>query len=411
MTAPTLFADRYLFERRLGVGGMASVQLAMDTRLERHVAVKLLAEHLAADSNFVSRFRREALAAAKLVHPNIVQVFDTGVEESTGRQFIVMEWVDGPSCAEILKELGRLETAEAVDILRQSCRGLDYAHRKGVVHRDVKPGNLLRGRENGQVKLADFGIAKAAEQSDITKIGSVLGTAAYLSPEQARGEPAGPLSDLYALGVVAYQLLAGRLPYEAASLTDLARQQDSAAPAPLHKLDRAIPAEVSEVVARALEREPAARFDDAAAMDRALGEALRGIAPQPAPAVDETEATRMLDQTAVTTPLARTTRSGRTAQAPPPRRRMEPIAEPPAPPARRPQAAPAAADRRRKRPGGAARAFRTLVVVLLLAALAAGAFLLITQGSEKQVQLKEDIQGGVEQSVQQLEDLIRENTR
>ena len=163
-----------------------------------------------------------------------------------------MEWVDGPSCAEILKELGRLEPAEAVDILRQSCRGLDYAHRKGVVHRDVKPGNLLRGRENGQVKLADFGIAKAAEQSDITKIGSVLGTAAYLSPEQARGEPAGPLSDLYALGVVAYQLLAGRLPYEAASLTDLARQQDSAAPAPLHKLDRAIPAEVSAVVARAL---------------------------------------------------------------------------------------------------------------------------------------------------------------
>ena len=226
------------------------------------------------------------------------------------------------------------------------------------MHRDVKPGNLLRGRENGQVKLADFGIAKAAEQSDITKIGSVLGTAAYLSPEQARGEPAGPLSDLYALGVVAYQLLAGRLPYEAASLTDLARQQDSAAPAPLHKLDRAIPAEVSDVVARALEREPASRFADAAAMDRALGEALRGVAPPPAPAVDETEATRMLDQTAVTTPLTRTTRSGRTAQAPPPRRRMEPIAEPPAPPVRRPQAAPAAADRRRKRPGGAARAFR-----------------------------------------------------
>jgi serine/threonine protein kinase len=411
MTAPTLFADRYRFEHRLGVGGMASVQLAMDTRLERHVAVKLLAEHLAADANFVSRFRREALAAAKLVHPNIVQVFDTGVEESTGRQFIVMEWVDGPSCAEILKELGRLEPGEAVDILRQSCRGLDYAHRKGVVHRDVKPGNLLRGRENGQVKLADFGIAKAAEQSDITKIGSVLGTAAYLSPEQARGEPAGPQSDLYALGVVAYQLLAGRLPYEAASLTDLARQQDSAAPAPLHELDRTIPAEVSDVVARALEREPARRFADAAAMDRALGEALRGVAPPPPPAPDETEATRMLDQTAVTTPLTRTTRSGRTAQAPPPRRRMEPIAEPPAPPARRPQAAPAAADRRRKRPGGAGRTLRALVVVLLLAALAVGALLLITQGSQKQVQLKEDIQGGVEQSVQQLEDLIRENTR
>src|SRR5215203_6759175 len=250
MTAPTLFADRYRMERRLGVGGMATVQLAMDTRLERYVAVKLLAEHLAADSNFVSRFRREALAAGRLVHPNIVQVFDFGTEESSGRQYIVMEWVDGPSCAEILKELGRLEPGEAVEILRQACRGLDYAHRKGVVHRDVKPGNLLRGREGGQVKLADFGIAKAAEQSDITKIGSVLGTAAYLSPEQARGEPAGPASDLYALGVVSYQLLAGRLPFEAASLTDLARQQDAGAPPLLDELDPEIPHALARVVAR-----------------------------------------------------------------------------------------------------------------------------------------------------------------
>ena len=335
MTAHTLFADRYRLERRLGVGGMASVQLAMDTRLERRVAVKLLAEHLAADANFVSRFRREALAAARLVHPNVVQVFDFGTEESTGRQYIVMEWVDGPSCAEILKELGRLEPGEAVEILRQACRGLDYAHRKGVVHRDVKPGNLLRGREGGQVKLADFGIAKAAEQSDITKVGSVLGTAAYLSPEQARGEPAGPQSDLYALGVVAYQLLAGRLPYEAASLTDLARQQDAAAPPALHELDPAIPAALSAVVTRALERDPADRFADAAAMEAALGEALRGVAPEPPPrAGEETEATRMLDPTALTTPLARTTRSTRTAAAPPqqqPRRKLEPIAEQPAP--------------------------------------------------------------------------------
>ena len=409
MTAPTLFADRYLFEHRLGSGGMATVELAMDTRLERHVAVKLLAEHLAADTNFVNRFRREALAAGKLVHPNIVQVFDTGKDQATGRQFIVMEWVDGPSCAEILKELGRLEPPEAVEILRQACRGLDFAHRNGVVHRDVKPGNLLRARESGQVKLADFGIAKAAEQSDITKVGSVLGTAAYLSPEQARGEPAGPRSDLYALGVVAYQLLAGRLPYEAASLTDLARQQDAAAPLPLHDLDKAIPAAVSGVVERALERDPERRFPDAAAMDRALGEALRGVAPA-APPADETEATRMLEQTALTTPLARTTRSSRTPAAPP-RRRLEPIAEPPAPP-RRPAPAPAAAaDRRRTRPGGAARAFRAALVLVLLAALAVGAFVLITQGSEKQVQLNEDVQGGIERSVQQLEDLIRENTR
>ncbi len=333
MTADTLFADRYRLERRLGVGGMATVQLALDTRLERHVAVKLLAEHLAQDSNFVSRFRREALAAARLVHPNIVQVFDFGAEESSGRQYIVMEWVDGPSCAEILRELGRLEPDDAVSILTQSCRGLDYAHRNGVVHRDVKPGNLLRGRDGGQVKLADFGIAKAAEHSDMTKVGSVLGTAAYLSPEQARGEPAGPASDLYALGVVSYQLLAGRLPYESASLTDLARQQDTVAPPLLHEVDPAIPRPLSLVVARALEREPGKRFPDAAAMEQALSDAMRGIAP-PEPtaatsALDDTEATRTLDGTSVTTPLART------QAAPARRRRLEPIAEPAAPPRRR----------------------------------------------------------------------------
>ena len=216
-----LFAGRYRLERRLGVGGMATVQLAFDSRLERYVAVKLLAEHLAEDSSFVSRFRREALAAARLVHPNVVQVFDFGLDDGTHRNFIVMEFVDGQSCAEMLREQGSLPVDEAVEILAQSCRGRDYAHRNGVVHRDVKPGNLLRSRE-GMVKLADFGIAKAAEDSDITKVGSVLGTAAYLAPEQARGEPAGPPSDLYALGVVAYQLMAGRLPYDAGSLTDLA---------------------------------------------------------------------------------------------------------------------------------------------------------------------------------------------
>src|SRR3954465_2680163 len=269
-----LFADRYRLERRLGAGGMSTVELAFDTRLERYIAVKLLAEHLAQDSNFVARFRREALSAARLVHPNVVQVFDFGLDDATERQFIVMEHVDGQSCAEILRDEGHLGVEEAVDILTQACRGLDYAHRNGAVPRDVKPGNLLRSRDGG-VKLADFGIAKAAEQSDITKVGSVVGTAAYLSPEQARGEPAGPASDLYALGVVAYQLLAGRLPYEAASLTDLARQQDAPPPPPprppppppqLHELDPRIPLGLSLAVDKALARDPADRYGDAAEM-------------------------------------------------------------------------------------------------------------------------------------------------
>ena len=409
MTADTLFADRYRLERRLGVGGMATVQLAMDTRLERRVAVKLLAEHLAQDSSFVSRFRREALAAARLVHPNIVQVFDFGADDASGRPFIVMEWVDGPSCAEILRELGRLEPDDAVSILTQACRGLDYAHRNGVVHRDVKPGNLLRGRDGGQVKLADFGIAKATEHSDMTKVGSVLGTAAYLSPEQARGEPAGPPADLYALGVVSYQLLAGRLPYEAASLTDLARQQDSSAPPPLHEVDPAIPRAVSRVVARALERDPADRFADAAEMERALAGAMRGIAPpEPTAAtrvVDETEATRMLDRTAVTTPLART------QATPPRRRRMEPIAEPAAPPRRQPARAAAAEPARRRRPGGAARTLRTLLILALFAAVAVGAYVLVTETGQRGAQLKEQIEGDVNQAVQEIQDLISDNTR
>ena len=408
MTADTLFADRYRLERRLGVGGMATVQLALDTRLERYVAVKLLAEHLAADANFISRFRREALSAAKLVHPNVVQVFDFGAEESTGRQFIVMEFVDGPSCAEILRELGRLEPADAVSILTQACRGLDYAHRNGVVHRDVKPGNLLRSSDGGQVKLADFGIAKAAEHSDMTKVGSVLGTAAYLSPEQARGESAGPASDLYALGVVSYQLLAGRLPYEAASLTDLARQQDATAPPPLHELDPEIPRPLSLVVARALERDPADRFPDAAAMERALSAALRGVAPEPATATKDTDATRRLDRTSVTTPLART------ELAPGRRRRMEPIAEPPrrrpAARAARPAAAAAPAARRR-RPGGVLRALRTLLVLALLAGIAAGAYVLVNQSGQRGVQLREQVQGDVQQAVDEIERLIEENTR
>src|SRR5215210_6419433 len=251
MTTDQLFADRYRMEGRLGVGGMATVQLAFDTRLERNVAVKLLAEHLAEDSSFVSRFRREALAAARLVNPNVVQVFDFGSDEASGRQYIVMEWVDGPSCAELLRERGALPVPQAVDILAQACRGLDYAHRNGVVHRDVKPGNLLVNPD-GVVKLADFGIAKATEQSDITKVGSVVGTAAYLSPEQSRGEGASPRSDLYALGVVAYQLLCGRLPYEGPSLTELARLQEAGPPERPDRVNRDVPAAVADAVLIAL---------------------------------------------------------------------------------------------------------------------------------------------------------------
>jgi eukaryotic-like serine/threonine-protein kinase len=397
MTTDQLFADRYRLERRLGVGGMATVQLAFDTRLERYVAVKLLAEHLAEDPSFVSRFRREALAAARLVHPNIVQVFDFGSDRHSGRNFIVMEYVDGHSCAEILRDRGPLGPRDAVDILAQACRGLDYAHRNGVVHRDVKPGNLLRNTD-GVVKLADFGIAKAAEQSDITKVGSVLGTAAYLSPEQTRGEPAEPGSDLYALGVVAYQLLSGRLPYEAASLTDLARLQESGPPPPLNELNRDVPPALAETVARALARDRANRFADASQMEDALRDGLHGISPSGA---YETGATHALDETEATRMLAGTT------SAPPTRstRRLQPIAEPPRrtpPPSRRAAAPP--------RSRGAGR-WIALVLVIVLVIGGFAAYRAIDSASTKTVTTKKVTNKNVDDAIQEFKQLVSDNTR
>jgi serine/threonine protein kinase len=259
--------------------------------------VKLLAEHLAEDPTFVSRFQREAQAAARLIHPNIVQVFDSGQDERSGQYFIVMEYIEGQSCAEILRDDGWIEVDEAVAIIEQACEGLHYAHRHGVVHRDVKPGNLLRSRD-GEVKLADFGIAKATEQSSITQVGSVLGTAAYLAPEQARGEEAGPRADLYALGVVTYQLISGRLPYEAASLTELALKQQQEEPAMLDTLVAAVTPELAEAVAIALALDPRERYESAREMGRAISDGALGISPveQRAPrgARHATEATSVL---------------------------------------------------------------------------------------------------------------------
>jgi eukaryotic-like serine/threonine-protein kinase len=398
-----LFADRYRLERRLGVGGMATVQLAFDTRLERNVAVKLLAEHLADDSNFVSRFRREALAAARLVHPNVVQVFDFGLDDETHRNFIVMEYVDGQSCAEILRERGTLPPDEAVEILAQSCRGLAYAHRHGVIHRDVKPGNLMRNRD-GIVKLADFGIAKAAEQSDITKVGSVLGTAAYLAPEQARGEPAGPASDMYALGVVAYQLLAGRLPYEAASLTDLARLQEGGPPPRLDEVTTGVSPALAAAVARALHRDPDQRYADGTEMEGALRDSLKGRAPAVptgwAPAEDTAE-TRMLTGTSATSAMPRTSQA-------PPRRRLEPLDEPPTSAPRRAPAPPPA--RRKQKSGGGLRLFVGLLVVLALAAAGFAGYQALEESSSSSVQLREDVGGSVDDAVGELRGLIEDNT-
>jgi len=288
VSTPSEVAGRYRLDGRLGAGGMSTVFRAMDNVLERPVAIKLLAEHLAEDEAFVARFRREALAAARLQHPNVVQVYDSGRDPGSGRHYIVMELVDGPSCADLLRDCGTLEIDTAVRIVRDACHGLDYAHRAGVVHRDVKPGNLLIANESDTTKLADFGIAKAAEQSRITQVGSVLGTAAYLSPEQARGEEAGPPSDIYSLGVCAYQFLTGRLPHEYGSLTELALKQQNDPIDPVAAGRPDVPPALDRAITLCLARQPEARYATAIELAEALDAGLRDEA---------TDATHRLEST------------------------------------------------------------------------------------------------------------------
>jgi eukaryotic-like serine/threonine-protein kinase len=330
MSPPTEVAGRYVLGRRLGAGGMSTVFEARDTVLERPVAVKLLAEHLADDEAFVFRFRREALSAARLQHPNIVQVFDSGQDPNTERHFIVMEYVDGPSAADMLRERKRLDVDETIQLVRDACHGLDYAHRAGVVHRDVKPGNLLYAEEMGLTKLADFGIAKAAEQTRITQVGSVLGTAAYLSPEQARGEEAGPASDIYSLGVCAYQFLTGRLPHEYASLTELALKQQQDPVDPITDYRPEVSPELDQAVRVALERDPEARYSSALEMAEAIEAGVRGEATDATRRLgtSDYDMTQAIDQTAATRALQRT------SIEPNPTRVQEAVTPPPAPAAR-----------------------------------------------------------------------------
>jgi serine/threonine protein kinase len=396
-------AGRYRVEGRLGFGGMSTVHLAMDLRLERQVAVKLLAEHLADDPAFVSRFQREAQAAARLIHPNIVQVFDSGRDQGSGQYFIVMEYIEGQSGAEILRDDGWVEVTEGLSIIEQACEGLDYAHRHGVVHRDVKPGNLLRSRE-GEVKLADFGIAKATEQSSITQVGSVLGTAAYLAPEQARGEEAGPSADLYALGVVTYQLISGRLPYEASSLTELALKQQQEAPPTLDSLVAAVGPELGDAVAIALALDPRDRYRTANEMRRALHDGARGIAPQP-PGGATTHAT---------TVLGGGRRGGRgAARTPAPAAAATttmPVRRPRQGPAR---ARPASQPPARTRPPRSRGRGRLVGVLLALLAvvLVIVAVVVLTAPAPTQVVLRRVVYSDVQHASSALRQLISENTK
>ena len=387
-----LLAGRYELGERLGTGGMSTVVLAFDRRLERPVAIKLLAEHLADDRQFVARFRREALSVARLVHPNIVQVFDFGLDEGSGRQYIVMEYVQGQSCAEILRERGMLPVAEALGIISQACRGLDYAHQGGVVHRDVKPGNLLRS-DDGVVKLADFGIAKAiSEESSITQVGSVLGTAAYLAPEQATGQEATARSDIYGLGVVTYQLLSGRLPYEAATLTELALKQQREAPPLLDQLNPEVTPELATAVDRALALDPEDRYATAEEMRQALGDGARGIAWDRGAPV-RTHATSVAPAAAIQAAPPTPVQQRRPIQPAHPRNQPAPAV-----------AAPAQAPARRRRSVGP-------VIVVLLALAAGAAVIVLATSSSQSVRLRQVVYPKVDRTVSELQQLIRQNTR
>jgi serine/threonine protein kinase len=402
MASGTL-SGRYEIRDRLGSGGMSNVYRATDSILERTVAVKVLAEHLSDDERFVARFRREALAVAKLIHPNIVQVYDTGVDD--GRHYIVMEYVEGRSGAQLLQSEAPFDPEVTVDIGAQSCAGLDYAHRRGIIHRDVKPGNLMIvggpvGGGGMTVKLTDFGIARAAEQTRITQVGSVVGTAAYLAPEQVRGEEATPASDVYALGVVLYQFLTGRLPYEGSSLAELAVRQQNERPLPPRTYNEDVSETLSAAVLRSLEGDPTRRFSSADELAEGLRQGLRGEDVTVPLTEDDTPTSFLGGDETATRRLERTERTEYRPSPPaPPVRR----GAPPAPPPRR-----AAAPPRRAGFGRFVRAVFALIALVLIAAAVAAAVIFATDDSTGE-RIREVTGNSIDRVVDEMRQLVEEN--
>ena len=265
----TIIDGRYRVISRLGSGGMADVYLAEDQLLGRQLAVKLLHHHFAEDQEFVERFRREASSAAGLSHPNIVAIFDRG--EWNGTYYIAMEYVAGRSLKTVVREQGALDPAAAIDIVTQILRAARFAHKRGVIHRDLKPHNVILDEE-GRARVTDFGIAKAGA-SDMTLTGSIMGTAQYLSPEQAQGHTVSGRSDLYAVGIILYELLTGSVPFDGETAVAIAFKQVSAEPRPPSELQPGVSAALDAVVLRALAKDPAQRFADADEFIAALQQA------------------------------------------------------------------------------------------------------------------------------------------
>jgi eukaryotic-like serine/threonine-protein kinase len=401
---PDTLSGRYEIIDRLGSGGMSNVYRATDRILERTVAVKVLAEHLSDDERFVARFRREALAVAKLIHPNIVQVYDTGVDE--GRHYIVMEYVEGRSGAQILQKQGPLDAEATAEIGIQACAGLDYAHRRGIIHRDVKPGNLMivggpvGGGAQLTVKLTDFGIARAIEQTRITQVGSVVGTAAYLAPEQVRGEEATPATDVYALGVVLYQFLTGRLPYEGSSLAELAVRQQNEKPLPPSTYNDEVPETLGAAVLRALEGDPSRRYASADELADGLRLGLQGE-DVTLPMTEGATPTRVLGGETATRRLDRTQRT-EYRPAPSPTRR--PVARAPQPPVQ-----PVESQKR----GAFSRFVRFVfaLIALVLIAAAVAAAVIYTTDKAAGVKVTKVAGNTVEKVVEEVKGLVKKNTQ
>ena len=266
MSDRRLVNNRYEVERSVGRGGMAEVFLARDVLLDRPVVLKVLFPEFATDPSFVERFRREAQSAANLSHPNIVAVYDWGTLNNT--YFIAMEYVAGKTLAELLKEKGSLSTSQASDIALEVASALGFAHENGVVHRDIKPGNILISN-TGQVKVADFGIARAlgaAVEDGLTQSGAVMGTATYLSPEQAQGAQPDPRSDLYSLGVTMYEMVAGRAPFVGDTPVAVTYQHVHAMPTPLHDMKQDVSIDFEAIVAKCMAKSPKRRYDSASAL-------------------------------------------------------------------------------------------------------------------------------------------------
>ncbi|MGB4592183.1 MAG: Stk1 family PASTA domain-containing Ser/Thr kinase [Coriobacteriia bacterium] len=304
-----VFGRRYRVIERIGAGGMAEVFKAVDEVLGRTVAVKVLHPRYAAEPNFVARFRQEAAAAANLSHPSIVNIYDWGQDDST--YYIVMEYVNGTDLKSLVEQHGPLDPMRAADYAAQVCSALAVAHGYDIIHRDIKPHNIVL-TPDGTIKVMDFGIARAGNTT-MTQTGSVLGTAQYISPEQAQGRALGPASDLYSLGVTLYELVTGKLPFDADTPVAVALKQVNEEPVPPRRIRPSIPASLEAVIMRSMRKNPAERYDSAAEMRDDLKRVISGSAIS-APAAVATAG--FPDETSVMPAVERAERT-RAAQAPP----------------------------------------------------------------------------------------------